>query len=161
MKVIVLKKDDAVVITYPTEDYQTDEMILNCKIPKAFADYEKIIMEDTDIPEVMIEQLYFEGKDLKADTSWEKKLMPDFLIRKKRLEDIETELDSEVDLETPDVVKITKLAREKEKLLAKKLEPGNTDVEILQLAQADLAKSGKSKPTIENTLMEKIQELCK
>jgi hypothetical protein len=108
-------------------------------------------------------QLYWEGTEVKKDLAWEKRLMPDQLIKRKAISNIESDIDIEIDKPIPDSVKLVKLQRDKEKLSKIKAGPHNEDVIWLNKAIEGLdrkvADGESDKPEIRQKLADKIAEL--
>ena len=101
-------------------------------------------------------QLYHDGltDEVKKDLSWEFVLMPDAVIKKKYVEDFNTEIELELAKETPDFGVVNRLNREKE------VSKDWTHVECLTKAVEGLdnriAKGKADKSLIRQKLLAKI-----
>lgn len=113
-------------------------------------------------------QLYWENDQdgnpvIKKDLNWEKRLMPDQLIKKKRLAKLEKELDDELAKEAPNAVVVAKKQRDCEKIKVKKAGPQNEDPfwldESIKGLNEKVAKGESDKPDVRKKLQDKIKEL--
>ncbi len=103
MRVRVFKKEDgAIIISCPSSKYQggvfVDEKELtfdDCRFDAKTKGLEYVDMEEKDLPPrdsengYYFEMLHFDGEckpeNLKQDSEWQERLMPNFLVRKKLL----------------------------------------------------------------------------
>lgn len=144
-----------------------------CSLPYIVVDASQLPSEASD--EFFHEQLYVNGsfsiENLVVDSSWNERLMPNFLIRKKRINRINQLIDNELNEVDPDMISVIRLNREKEllsdaKWLSKTLTPQQVAANDLQMAQLALSEldarvaSGESdKPVIRQKLQDKISLL--
>ncbi len=146
---------------------QRELTFADCKFDIEFAEYpyfdaniQDIILPDSANGN-FIEMFYIEGEcslaNLKQDTTWEKVLMPTFLVKEKHLKSIDDSLNSELSKASPDPIAALKLSQQKE--AAKKLNPQENEKELLEIAFAGLARSPIDKPLIREKLQARIDEL--
>lgn len=102
-------------------------------------------------------QLYHDGNQIKKDLSWEIKLMPDQLIKKKHTRALNAEL--EIHLSNNDTLNALKKQREIEKIKDIKAGPHNEDSFWLQKSLDGLSRASIDKPIIRKKLQDKIAEL--
>lgn len=162
MKRIFKKEDGGVVISH----YKKDISVV--KFPDFTNGLEYIDVQDDDHPPSdsntgdYHEMIHFDGEcikeNLKQDKEWNVVLMPDFLIKQKRIEDHNSKLDEELVKDSPDPVAVVKLQRNIDKC---KLE--NDPLIIKQWAVEGLdqrvADGKQDKDVVRVKLLAKIEEL--
>lgn len=113
-------------------------------------------------------QLYWEndseGKpQVKIDKNWEKRIMPDHIIKQKFLKRKMATLRSELEIENPDIVSAMKLRIDLDDVKNRKASSFNEDSFWLEKAVEGLdervAKGETDKPGIRAKIVEKITEL--
>lgn len=176
------KPDGSVIYNWPAEEYQhTDELIAQCPTPDFCVGLPYIIVSEEQLPNESSgnfyhEQVYVNGvlsiENLVVDSAWTERLMPNFLIRKNRINKINAIIDAELNTVDPDMAEIMRKTREKEILLdynrweSKNLtltQKNNNDLQMAQLALSELdarvANGEPDKPVIRQKLEQKIQDL--
>lgn len=167
MKVRVFKKNDgSVVYNYPSQKYQ--DRIEDCKIPDELNGLPFIVADTAEIPKSNSntgdyhEMIHFDGdchKDnLKQDKEWNCVLMPDFLIKQKRLASKAAILDAELEKQSPDPVQVVKLQREIEKTKECNC-PIKHKEWALEGLDSRVAKGESDKPVVRQKLLNKKAEL--
>lgn len=181
MKVRVFKRaDDSVIYEFFSQDFQDEQAIAGVPINELCAGLPSIVCDSTDIPligsGVFIEQIYvngsFSAQNMTVDTGWNNRLMPGFLIRKKRIEKIDTFLTTELAKVDPDMTEVMRKNLEKSNLLNTKIWVGPNltqeqvaanDLQMAQLALSELdarvVNGEADKPVIRQKLQDKISAL--
>ena len=157
------KQDGGVVYNWPSKNWQ--DKVEECPIPADLEGLDFIVLDLEELPRedslFYHEQLHFDGplskENLKVDSSWDKQLMPNFLIKEKHLKKINQKLDAELEKVDPDMAEVVTLNRKKEKI-----EYFN-DLQMLELALEGLNErvtAGElDKPTVRQKLNNKINQL--
>lgn len=108
-------------------------------------------------------QLYHDGDEVKFDSKWEYRLMPDQLIKSKHITRLNSKLDKLLSSKNADPIEALRIAREIEKHKAVAAGPHNTDLHWLKVADSNLderVKSGESdKPKIRKAIKAKLEDL--
>jgi hypothetical protein len=181
MKVRVFKRsDDSIIYEYFNEYTQTTELINSVPVHERCSGLPSIVCNDSDIPStsdsVLLEQIYVSGEftlqNILIDSTWDNRLMPNFLIRKKRIEKIGTFLSTELAKTSPDLTEVMKKNLEKTNLSNPSIWIGPNltqqqisanDLQMAQLALSELdarvANGEPDKPVIRQKLEQKIQDL--
>lgn len=166
MKLRIFKKDDILYFDYPSEKYQNN--VEQCKIPPSLEGCEYITVDHTIFDKFQangadLHMYYFDGavkeENLKQDVSWEKCLMPSYLIRGKHISKLEKTLDNLISNNISDPLEILKLQREKEKSL--KFSKEEWHEQALKNLDARVANGEPDKPVIREKLLAKIEQLKK
>lgn len=163
-KCIILKYPDlSIQIIEPNPiKYGDDEGKLPWTECKAFKHFEHLnlpysivdkanilqIKKNTESPE----QLYWNGDEIKVDESWEIKLMPESLIKKKHILRISNKIEKEISKQNPDLLKLFKYKIEKENF--SKLSKDK----VYKQALINMDEDGINKPVIRQKILEKIGE---
>lgn len=181
MKVRVFKRsDDSIIYEYFNEYTQTTELVNSVPVHELCSGLPSIVCNDSDIPNtsdsVLLEQIYVSGEfttqNILVDSTWDNRLMPNFLIRKKRVEKIDEFLSAELAKISPDMIEVMRKNLEKSNLLNTKVWIGPNltqqqisanDLQMAQLALSELdarvANGEPDKPVIRQKLEQKIQDL--
>lgn len=99
-------------------------------------------------------QLYVDGETIKKDLDWEKRLMPDQLIKKKEIAGISKKMKTETD-----PVKIAVFMSDLEEIKSKEAGIDNEEKYWAEKALAGLDRAEKDKPEVRTKLEQKIQDL--
>lgn len=134
-----------------------------CKIPPHLNQFDYSIMSYEQVPKIgEIEdwaQLYHENNNLKKDLSWEVRLMPDHLLKRKHLKSLSDKIETELMKDTPDPIVIARLQLDCEKCKKEKAGPHNENLFWAEKALAGLERAEIDKPVIRQKLEEKISKL--
>jgi hypothetical protein len=168
-KIIVKKPDNGIIILYPhVEKYgelPDQKTYSSCKGLKKYPNMEWFVT-DEDIDKSDLEsrkQLYWEIKNgeniIKKDLSWEKRLMPDHIIKKKYLKKIENNLDVELKKDIPSEIEVAKLNRQYQKVFQEKAGTHNENSFWIDIALAGLDDRVKNGEPDKVEIRKKLQEL--
>lgn len=149
--------------------YEKRELTLDdCKIPEGLQSLPFVVVDLADAPKSdsntgdYHEMIHFDGdchKDnLKQDKEWNCVLMPDFLIKQKRLASKAALLDAELEKQEPDPVQVVKLQREIEKTKECNC-PIKHKEWALEGLDSRVAKGESDKPVVRQKLLNKKAEL--
>lgn len=173
-KVIVKKDDGGIIVICPVLEKFGDEdgkrPFSDLPALKEYPGLEWYVTEE-DIDKSDLEsrkQLYWEDNGdgttaIKKDLAWEKRVMPDQLIKKKLIERMDSEIDELLLADTPDPVVVLSKQREMDKIKKLKAGPQNEDVYWMNKAIEGLdkkvAKGEEDKPQIREKIQQKINDL--
>ena len=157
-KIIIKNKEGGIKIVYPNpKKYGEGKLpIEECKALDGLFDDDWFVT-DQEIDKSDMEsrkQLYLDGETIKKDLTWEKRLMPDHIIKKREL----SKLNDKIKLELDPAKKIG-LFLELEEMKKKKAGSHNEDVFWSEIALAGLETASMDKPDIKKKLQDKIKEL--
>jgi hypothetical protein len=167
MAIIIKKQDLGVKIVHPNpgkygeglKPYSECKSVQGLQPDEWFATDQVIDKSDLESRK----QLYWEGTEVKKDYEWNKRLMPDQLIKRKAINYIDSEMDKEIEKSTPDVVVLMKFQRDKDKLSKIKAGSDNEDPIWIEKAIEGLdrkvADGEPDKPEIRIKLQNKLGEL--
>lgn len=169
--IIIKKPDLGVIRLIPNSDKYGEgkKPFSECKGLKPYLDQglEWFMCDNDDLPPKSTlesrKQWYHDGNTVKADLSWEIRLMPDQLIKRKHIKRLQAQIGQELEKENPDPVALVKLQRKCDQCKEKKAGNQNEDAYWLEVAQANLderaAKGESDKPLIREKLTAKLKEL--
>lgn len=137
------------IVTGSYEDENGNELLAD-----KFEWLSTIEVDADQLSEAYHEQIIIRNDSLEIDHTWEENLMFPSLIKEKEKAYLQSELDTELALESPDIVKVFRLQNSLQKL------PSLTDKETYELALANLeTRSEVAKPEIKAKLQSKISQL--
>jgi len=169
--IIIKKPDLGVIRLIPNLDKYGEgkKPFSECKGLKPYLDQglEWFVCDNNELPSKSTlesrKQWYHDGNTVKADLSWEIRLMPDQLIKRKHIKRLQAQIDEELSKENSDPIALMKLQRKCDQCKEKKAGPHNEDVFWLEIAKINLdervAKGEEDKLVIREKLQDKIQEL--
>lgn len=163
MKLRIFKKPDGTIYSScPLGDFQNKPNFEGCKFPDFTKGLEYVDIDESELPPQnqdggnYFEQIHFDGpckkENIKQDKTWEKCLMPNFLIKQKQEKYLNDQLDAELAKEAPDTVEVIRISRQKDKLKTM------TDEEVYQLALDNLDRAELDKPVIRQKLQQKLNK---
>lgn len=167
MKIRVFKLPDGyIAYDIPCKKYQ--DKIQECKVPEHLNGLPFFIADAHSLPPKNStngnygEMVYCDGdfklENIKQDKEWNVVLMPDFLIKQKRIEDHNSKLDAELAKESPDAVAVVKLQRNIEQCKAETC-PIKHKEWALEGLDERVAKGKPDKEVVRAKLLSKIQEI--
>lgn len=141
----------------------------DCPIPKDCEGLDFITLDDSEIhpSDSTIgdyhEMIHFDGEckkeNLKQDKSWEVRLMPEFLIKEKHHARLDSKIDAELEKESPDVIALMKLQREKD--TSKKWDEKKWYEQALKNLDERVAGGEADKIKIRSAIDKKIEAITK
>lgn len=159
----VYSEDNKKIIGYE----QKELTFSDCKFPEYSQGLDFIDVEESELnflskgSDNYFEMLHFEGEckieNLKQDLTWEKYLMPCFLVKEKHIKSLNSLIEAEIAKESSDALELFVLSNKKE--IAKKLNPEVNEKELLEIALAGLARAQIDKPLIRKKLQARLDEL--
>lgn len=141
--------------------------------PEFVGEVHDYVIVDTKPSKVGLEsrkQLYWEldgngNTVIKQDLAWEKRLMPDQVIKKKHLDSLKARVETMLGADIVDPVELTRAQHEHTKIKDMKAGPQNENPFWINLALTNLdkrvAKGESDKPNVREKLLAKKQEMEK
>ncbi|NIQ92437.1 MAG: hypothetical protein GWN93_27030 [Deltaproteobacteria bacterium] len=104
-------------------------------------------------------QLYWEGDEIKKDYAWEKRLMPNQLIKRKHIKRLRKKVGDELARTSPNPIDAIAKLLELDECRIEKAGTSNEELFWVEKAVANLDEDGHDKPEIRKKLQDKIKEL--
>lgn len=168
MKIIIRNKQTSEIdIVIPNPNKYGDGKIpyIECKALKDLdTDKFEWFLTDQQIDKSDLEsrrQLYVEegSTEIKKDLAWEAVMMPDHVIKRKHIKNLNKLLEQESESETADPMKVVKLWMDVKKNSEKKASASNESPYWIEKAIEGLGRAEKDKPKIKERLEAKLAEL--